>query len=258
MTPLGDDIRRWCQEESLSIVAEQDDEAGLAYGVTLAGEPAVSVSVRASGPQPSRVLLAHAFELSVPTQVNAEPDGPQRVVTLLERVSASRSALVECRPMVREGKPAAEVLITLHADGISKQSFFSALEEVRKVVRVVTWELEGISAATDILSDVRGLVEQTGVIASGMAGAAEGLRTPATAEEVAPPEEVSPAVGPAPAPQPAAVPEAPASPPEAAPAQPGPASEPAPAARFCPSCGKETKPGQRFCIGCGTSLEAQG
>jgi hypothetical protein len=146
--------------------------------------------------------------------------------------------------MVREGKPAAEVLITLHADGISKQSFFSALEEVRKVVRVVTWELEGISAATDILSDVRAVVDQTGAIASEMAGAAEGLRTPAAAEEAPPSEEASPAVEPVPAPEPAAVPEAPPT--------------PTPAPRFCPSCGKEAKPGQRFCIGCGTSLEAQG
>ena len=242
MTPLGDSIKRWCQEESMALVVDQDDEAGLAYDVSLAGEPALSVSVRASGPQPSRVLLTHAFELTLPAELSAEPEGPQRLATVLERVSASRSGLVECRPVVEEGKPAAEVLVTLYADGISKQSFLNALEEVRKVVRVVTWELEGISAATEILSDVRAVVDQTDAIASGIVKAAEGPRAAAAAVEAPPPpEEASPAVELTPEPTVEPPPEAP--------------PPPAPTPRFCPSCGREKKPGQRFCIGCGAPLE---
>ena len=151
----------------------------------------------------------------------ADPEGPQRIAALLERVAASRSALVECRPVAQGGKLAAEVAVTLHADGVSKQNLLTALEEVRKVVRVIGWEIQGISVAADIVSGVRALAEETGAFASDLAQAA------------AAPVEAQPA------------------PP--APAGPAPAS--AAESRFCPSCGKQSKPQQRFCTGCGATLE---
>ena len=238
MTALGDKIRRWCEEESLSAVVEQDDESALACAVSPPGDPSLSIAVRASGPQPSRVLLAHTFELPIPVEIAADPDAPQRIATLLDRVAASRSGLIDCRPLAPEGK-AAEVTLTLHADGISKQNFLCALDEVCKVVRVIEWELEGISAAADIVSNVRSLVEQTGTFASELAQAvaapAEGLASPAQPEG-APPTSA--------APQPP--PPAPAATPVAAPA----------AGVFCTECGRQARPGARFCNGCGSPLEA--
>jgi len=251
MTVLGDNIKRWCQEESLSLIVEQDDEAALACAVSLPADPPLSISVRASGPLPSRVVLGQVFELPAPAEMSADPEGPQRIAMLLERVAAGRSGLVECRQTAQEGKPAAEAVVTLHQDGISKQSFLSALEEVRKVVRVIAWELEGISAAEDVLSEVRAVVEQSGAFTSEFTQAAEGLRAAATPVEAPPPQEAAPPE-PAPAPlaEPAPAPQ-PAVPPE-------PTPPPAPAGLFCPKCGKQAKPEQRFCIGCGAPLEGQG
>jgi len=232
MTVLGDKIKRWCQEESLSVVAEQDDEAGLACTVSLPGESPLSISVRASGPQPSRILLVCAFDLSVPAKTVADPEGPQQIATLLERVAANRSGLVECHPPAREGKTPAEVVVTLHEDGLSKHSFLTALEEVSKVTRVIAWELEGISMSAEVLSDVRAIVEQAGTFASEVAQVGGKADAPASAPAATvTPAPVSP---PAPAPPPAAAP---------------------PAAVFCPNCGRQAKPQQRFCSGCGTSLE---
>ena len=228
MTLLGDSIRRWCEEESLSAVVEQDDESALACAVSPPGDPSLSIAVRASGPQPSRVLLAHTFDLPIPVEIAADPDAPQRIATLLDRVAASRSGLIDCRPLAPEGKAAAEVTLTLHADGISKQNFLSTLEEVRKVVRVIGWELEGMSAAADIVSGVRALVEQTGALTSELA---ETAAAPVEAES-------APQAGPpplAPQPQPPAAPDA---------------------GVFCAECGRQARPGARFCNGCGAPLEA--
>jgi len=222
MTVLGDKIKRWCQEESLSVVAEQDNEAGLACTVSLPGESPLSISVRASGPQPSRILLVCAFDLSVPAKMVADPEGPQQIATLLERVAANRSGLVECHPPAREGKTPAEVVVTLHEDGLSKHSFLTALEEVSKVTRVIAWELEGISMSAEVLSEVQSIVAQTGALASEVAQAGQEAPPPA--------EEPTPAPAPPPAPA-------------------------APAGVFCPNCGRQAKPQQRFCTGCGAPLE---
>jgi hypothetical protein len=152
----------------------------------------------------------------------ADPEGPQQIATLLERVAANRSGLVECHPPAREGKTPAEVVVTLHEDGLSKHSFLTALEEVSKVTRVIAWELEGISMSAEVLSEVQSIVAQTGALASEVAQAGQEAPPPA--------EEPTPAPAPPPAPA-------------------------APAGVFCPNCGRQAKPQQRFCTGCGAPLE---
>jgi hypothetical protein len=247
MSVVGDKIKRWCQEESLPLVVEQDDETGLACSVSLSGEPPLSISVRGSGPQPSQVHLQHTLELSLPAQVSSDPEGPQRIAAVLERVAAARSGLVECRPTAEQGKAAAEVVVTLHEDGMTKQVFLTALEELRKVARVITWDLEGVSATTEILSDVQAFVEKTEALASEMERAAGDVEEPAPPVEEPPTQPDTAQVEEAPAPA------EPSPPPQAPPAPTPPAA--APASLFCPNCGRQAKPEHRFCIGCGTPLD---
>jgi hypothetical protein len=238
MTALGDKIKRWCQEESLPLVTEQDEEAGLVCAVSLPGDPQLSVSVRASAAAPGRVLVAHACQPSVPAEMAADPEGPQRFTVLLERVAGSRSGLVECRPVMAGEKLAAEVVVTLHEDGLSKQSFLTSLEEVRKVGRVIAWELEGISAGAEMLSDVQAIVEQTGALASELERAAGGAERAAARAEGQPSVQAAPSAAEPTPPPPPPAPVAPAT-----------------GGVFCTECGRQARPGARFCNGCGASLE---
>ena len=73
MTVLGDSIKRWCQEESVSVAAQQDDETALDYAVTLSGDPPVSISLRASAERPGRVVLSHTAHMSLPEEAAREP-----------------------------------------------------------------------------------------------------------------------------------------------------------------------------------------
>jgi hypothetical protein len=235
MSDLGNKIKGWCQEQSLAITEEQDDDAGLVYVVTVPGEPALSVTIRGSGTEPDPVIVTHTFDISVPDEVQKDPEGQDQVATLLERTAASRSGLIDCRLRNGEGKPTSEIAVTLYRDGLTKQSFLSALMEISKVRRVVAWGLESMALATNTLTDITAMMKETEALATEMSKVTEGM------EETAP-EEAAP----------------PPPPPEAAPApSPEAPPTPAPARRFCSSCGRETKPGQRFCIGCGTSLEGQ-
>jgi hypothetical protein len=248
MSDLGSKIKGWCQEQSLALAAEQDDDAGLVYVVTMPGEPALSLMIRGSGAEPDPVTVTHTFEMPVPQEVQSDPEGREQVATLLERTAASRSGLIDCRLVNGDGRTAAEVSVTLHGDGLTKQSFLSALTEISKVRRVVTWGLDNMTLAMDTLTDMSAMVQETEALASEISKVAEGMEEAVAAEEAAPPSEAVSAEAPPPPspPEPAPAPAAEAAPP------------PAPERRFCSSCGRETKPGQRFCIGCGTSLETQG
>ncbi len=177
--------------------------------------------------------MTHAFGVPVPEEVREEEDWREKVARLVESVAISRSGLIQCRLREGEEEPTAEVVVTLHHDGITKQSFLTALEETEKVRRVIEWGLESISSSIGILSDVRSVVEQTEALTSEVSKGAEGVEEPV-----------------APVSAPTAAPTAITPPPEAVPLE--------LAGRFCSKCGKEAKPGQRFCIGCGTSLEVQG
>ncbi len=231
MTVLGDRIERWCQEESLSVVVEQDDEAGLACTVSLPGEPSLSVSVRASGQQPSRLLLACTFDLPVQPEMAADPEGPQRIAMLLERVAASRSGLVECHPSRPDGKPAEVVVIILHEDGLNKQSFLTALtrtEEGHPQSSPGSWK--GCPRVQRFCLRCKPSLSRRALLPR-VAKTGREADTPASAPAAT--------VTPAPAPPPA-------------PAAPAPAAAPS---RFCPSCGRQAQPQQRFCTGCGATLE---
>jgi hypothetical protein len=237
MSDLGSKIKGWCQEQSLGLAAEQDDDAGLVYVVAMPGEPALSVTIRGAGAEPDPVMVTHTFEIPVPEGVQRDPEGREQVATLLERTAASRSGLIDCRLVDGDGKSSAEVSVTLYGDGLTKQSFLSALTEISKVRRVVAWGLDNMALAMDTLTDMSAMVQETEALASEISKVAEGMEEAVAAEEAAPP------------------------PPDAAPATSAPApqapSPPTPARRFCSNCGREAKPGQRFCIGCGTSLEGQ-
>jgi hypothetical protein len=242
MSAIGDRIKGWCQEESLGLVSERDDEAGLVYVIALADQPALSVTIRGSRPEPDPVLVTHTFEMSIPDEMQRVAEGQEQVAALLERAAASRSGLIDCRPTQAEGKPAAEVSVTLHGDGLTKQCFLSALEDIRKMRRVVGWGLEGISQLASGLVDARAAMEDTEALAAEVAQAAEVVQEAAAAPEAEAPS-------PEPTPEPAEV--APSSPSAAVP------GVTTPTGRFCPNCGKQAKSDQRFCIGCGTSLETQ-
>jgi hypothetical protein len=241
MTVPGDAIKRWCQEESLPVVTEQEAEADLACTVTLPGDPPLAVSVRASVGQPGRVLLSHTAHTPLPEEVGGESEAQQRLAALLERVAASRSALVDCRPVQWKGELATEIVVTLHEDGATKQGFLVALEEIRKVRSVLAWELDTMALTVGLVSEVRsrveGVVERTEALASDAAKAVQEFEASAAALEPA---------------SATAVPEPP---------PPTPAPPPAPAAPsaggvFCTECGRQARPGARFCNGCGASLEA--
>ncbi len=274
MSDLGNKIKGWCQEQSLGLTEEQDDDAGLAYVVTLPGEPALSVTIRGSGAEPDPVIVTHSFEMAVPAEVQKDPEHREQLATLLERVATGRSGLIDCLFKDSGGKPTSEIAVTLHRDGLTKQSFLSALTEIGKVRRVVTWGLDSMALATDTLTDITAMMEETEALASEISKVTEGMEEAAAAEEAAPPPpEAVPAPEPtpvseapppppqAPLAEPAQAPEAPPEPtpaPTPPPPPPEPAPPPAPAGLFCPKCGKQAKPDQRFCIGCGTSLEGQG
>lgn len=231
MTALGDNIKRWCQVESLSVVIQQDDDVALACDVSISSDPPLTVSVRSSEHPAARTLLSHTFEPSVPAEVAGADQGNERVTALLERVTTSRSGLVECHLVEPTERPTVEIVATLHEDGMTKQGLLSALEEIRKVRSVIAFELEEMGLAASMVSEAQ---SRLGSIVE---------EAPATAEAISPPEAATVQAQPQPEPTPAPPPEAP---------------PPAPTRRFCSSCGRETKPGQRFCIGCGTSLEGQG
>jgi len=235
MTVPGDAIKRWCQEESLPVVTEQEAEADLACTVTLPGDPPLAISVRASAAQPGRALLSHTAHTPLPEEVGGESEAQQRLAALLERVAASRSVLVDCRLVQWKGELATEIVVTLHEDGMSKQAFLTALEEIRKVRRVVEWELDAMAQTAGLMSEVRSgigaIVERTEALASDAAKAIQEFEAPATAAEPAP-------TAPTPPPPPAAPPAAPD------------------AGVFCTECGRQARPGARFCNGCGSPLEA--
>ena len=228
MALLADNIKRWCQEESLSLVSRQGDESLLSYVITLPGDPPLSVDVTASADTSRRILLSHTAPLPI-TQDSSDPGAPQRVAALLERVAASRSALVDCRLIQREGEPTAQIVVTLHEEGATKQSFLVALEEIRNVRRVVAWEMETMALTLGLVSDIRSraakIAQQTEALAS------EAAEAVAAAEATVAPTEAPP-LAPSPSPAPAA-----------------------PAGVFCTTCGRQARPGARFCTGCGATLE---
>jgi hypothetical protein len=226
VTVLADSIKRWCEQESLAATVGGDEETALAGIVSLPGEPALSIDLRASAKEPARVLLSHSFELPIPAEIAANEEAASAIGGLLERVAAGRSSLLECHQTVQAGKATIEVMVTLHEDGMSKQGFLTALEEIRKVRRVIEWELDAMAQAVGLMSDVQSglgaIVERTGALASDAAKAAQEFEAAAAAE---------------PAPQPQSAAALPAG------------------GVFCPNCGRQAKPQQRFCTGCGTSLQ---
>lgn len=236
VTVLTDSIKRWCEQESLAITVERDDETGFAGDVSLPDAPALSVRVRASAGEPTRVSLSHAFELPIPAEIAADAEAAIRIADLVERVAASRSSLLECRHAVHAGKATIEVVVTLHEDGMTKQGFLTALEEISKVRRILEWELDAMAQAVGLISDVQSglgaIVERSEALASDAAAAVQEFDVPAAAAEPAPPAEPPP-----PTPVPSGV---------AAPA----------GGVFCAECGRQARPGARFCKGCGASLEA--
>ena len=243
MALLADNIKLWCQEESLSLVPRQGDESALSCVITLPGDPPLSVDVTASPDTSRRILLSHTAPLPA-TQDSSDPDAPQRVAALLERVAASRSALVDCRLLQGEGEPTAQIVVTLHEEGVSKHSFLSALGEIGKVRRVIAWEMETMALTLGLVSDIRScaaeIAQRTEALASDAAEAvaaagasAAPTRPPPPAAEPPPPQPPAPAPPPAPVPPPTA----------------------AAASLFCPNCGRQARPGARFCSGCGASLE---
>jgi hypothetical protein len=240
VTQLGDSIRRWCSEESLQAVVEHDDDEALACSISIAADPPLSVAVRSEGRDSPRMLLTSTFALSLSEEVARREETKGRVSALLERVAAARSSLVGCRLLGEITSPTVEVAVTLHGDGFTKQVFLTALAEIEKVRKVVSFEVETMGLAVSMVSEMQsrvgGIVKEADALASQAARGAEELPASAASAEAPP--------------APAGKPSPPPSPPPTAEAV------PMPATRFCPSCGRQAKAEHRFCIGCGTPLEA--
>ena len=224
MSALSDRIQRWCEEESLSAAIERDDDSGFSCAVTLPGEPPVSSSVRADAPRLDRLLVSHSFELKLRDDVRQNADARQGLGALVEQAVASRPGLVEARLSDSANSLEVEITATVHEDGLSKQSFLTALHEMGKTRRTVDWGLESMLAGADAMSDMSKLLEDMG----------------ATMGQMTPPAELAPEPAPAPVAAPAA------------------GDEPAPAVagRFCIGCGRPLEPASRFCVGCGKPVGA--
>ena len=235
MPALGDRIRQWCEQESLAVSVERDDDAGLSCAVVLPGEPPVSPSVRADAPRLDRLLVSHSFELQLRDDVRQNADARRELATLVERTAFGRPGLIEARLTDSGNTLKVEITATVHEDGLSKQSFLTALHEMRKVRQAIDWGLESMLAGADAMSDMAKLLEDMGT----------------AMVQMAPPAEPAPE----PAPAPVATPAARAAQTDAAPAA---EEEPAPAVagRFCMGCGRPLEPASRFCVGCGRPVGA--
>ena len=264
MTELREKVERWCREESLEAAVNRDEESSFGCIVTLR-ELALSISLRSASEDENRLLLGHTFEFAVPDEL---PDGAERFVALCEGAALARSSLITCRPMWGQPSASAEVTVTLFAQDLTKQSFLTALEEMRKAGLVLERELQAVLLSAGVMAEVQAIIEESRAMASTVAAET------ANAEEPAPPapEDVQPVVEEAPLvaeePAPAVVEEAPAVVEEPAPivAEEAPAmateppmvQEPAPllaADRFCTSCGAVIRGTAKFCRTCGTPLE---
>lgn len=234
MSVIGDRIKKWCKEESTVFEMRREDSTGFEYSVAPPVTPEIRAAVRASGPDPDRVAITHAFDLPVPPDMQQAEGWHDQLSSLLESVAVNRPGLIRCWLVDGTDPPVAEVAVTIHGDGLTKQSFLTALDEVGKVRRVIEWGIEGVMSSVEILSNVSSVVEQAEALASEMSAPGQGAPSPEPSPDSAPtvigrPEEI----------------EAPV------------ATAPAPAKRFCPKCGREAKPAQRFCVGCGASLGSQ-
>jgi hypothetical protein len=238
MTELRERIERWCREESLELAVAKDDEGGLVCTLPAFGEPPLPMTIRSAAEGPGRVLLAHTFEFAVPNELASDAQGAERFSGLAEGIALARSALVECRPSWGQGRASAEVAVTVFAEGITKQSFLTGLDEVRKVGVLLAKELEAASLSAGVLAEVQSIIAQSAAIAS--SAAPEAVQAEAAAPIVA--EAVPPAVEP---PQPQA---------EAAIVAEQPAAAPD---VFCPNCGAQVRSGARFCRSCGANLEEE-
>jgi hypothetical protein len=238
MTELRERIERWCREESLELAVAKDDEGGLVCTLPSFGEPKLAITVRSAAEGPGRLLLAHTFEFAVPEELATDAQGAERFSGLVEGIALARSALVECRPSWGQGRASAEVAVTVFAEGLTKQSFLTALDEVRKVGVLLGRELEAASMSAGVLAEVQSIIAQSAAFASSATPDA------AQAEAAAPiaGEAATPAVEP---PQPQA---------EAAVVAEQPAAAPD---VFCPNCGTPVRSGARFCRSCGANLEEE-
>ena len=241
MTAIEDTVKRWCQEESLSFIAQQESDATLACAVTLPGDPPLSVAVRAPASKPGRLLVSNIVQMPLPDELAADAEAPQRLTALLERVAASRSLLVECSLLPSPGELKTQIVVTLHEEGMSKQSFLAALEEVRKVERVIGWEVESMAMALGMMSEVHSRVAdiaaRTEALASDAASAVAEAEAAAALTEPPPP-----AVEPS---QPQAE--------TAVVAEQSDASSDV----FCRNCGQQMRPDARFCRACGANLKGE-
>ena len=241
MTAIEDTLKRWCQEESLSFAAQQEQDATLACAVTLPGAPPLSVAVRAPASHPGRILVGNTAQMPLPEELVRDPEASQRLTALLERVAASRSLLVDCALLPGQGELKAEIAVTLHEEGMSKQSFLAALEEVRKVERVISWELESLALALGMMSEVYSRVAditaRTEALATDAASAVAEAEAAAALTEPPPPavEPSQPQV------ETAVVAE----------------QSDASSDVFCPNCGQQMRPDARFCRSCGANLKGE-
>jgi hypothetical protein len=238
MTELRERIERWCREESLELAIAKDDEGGLDCALPVFGEPPLAITIRSAPGMPGRLLLAHTFECAIPDELAATSEGAQRFAGLAEAVALARSALVECRPSWGQGRASAEVVVTVFAEGLTKQSFLTGLDEVRKVGLLLGRELEAASLTAGVLAEVQSIVAQSAAFISPPATEPEQAEGAESVVE----EDAPPAVEPS---QPQAE--------TAVVAEQSDASSDV----FCRNCGQQMRSDARFCRSCGANLKGE-
>jgi len=178
--------------------------------------------------------------MPLPDELAADAEATQRLTALLERVAASRSLLVECSLLPSQGELKTQIVVTLHEEGMSKQSFLAALEEVRKVERVIGWEVESMAMALGMMSEVHSRVAD--IAARTEALGSDAASAVAEAEAAAALTEPPPAVEPSqPQAETAVVVE----------------QSDASSDVFCRNCGQHVRPDARFCRACGANLKGE-
>ncbi|MDA8219539.1 MAG: zinc ribbon domain-containing protein [Dehalococcoidales bacterium] len=186
---------------------------------------------RAFAPRLDRFCLSDTFELPLPAEARNEPEARDAAAQMLERLAASRPGLLECHLSQAVGTLAAQIEVTLHEDGLGKQDLLVALEEIKKVRRLVVWGLESLVEAAGTMSDIAAMMEQTQAFAGEVARLAEGLPAAAEAAPAGDGQAANTAVSTATL------------------------QAPGPRASFCANCGRALSPEDRFCTYCGTRAE---
>lgn len=143
-----EELSAWCVAVDLPCRPGPDGD----LQVRLApGDASVVRIVPASGEDP---LAIHD---TVP--LDAADLAPGRLAEVVEQVVLARSSLVDARPL--PGDDAAEVVVVVHADGLSRHTFVEAVFEVQKIRLLLRREVAAATAADRTVAALEALAAES-------------------------------------------------------------------------------------------------